>query len=595
MGTCASRRWPKSPRATEAAKGACSLRIISINDVYELDNLPRLKSLVAEKSAGWPCENVVTCLAGDFLAPSLLSSLDAGMGMVKVLNNIPVDLVCFGNHESDIPYNKLLLRISEYQGTWLNSNMPDFEPELPRYALRRLRSEAGAPGARTVAFLGLCIGGGPWGIMYREGAFGGAAVTMVPVLEAARHAHAELRAKRPEVDEVVPLTHQDLREDRLLAGTGLFPVIVAGHDHDVVLERHGPRSCPVVKAGSDATHAAVIDLRWRSAAADTPPVVTVTHIDLSTYEPDPELVVKIERIKRPVLELETATVYELPVGEEITSVGARYHEVSMGRLVATALRECLHCDAAIINSGAVRGNRAYVGGISYGDLKRECPFPSPIVVIRMPFSILREAVQSSRRPWWDIAEGGSPREAASALQVDEGIRIDSQHRPVSIYHKIPKEEEELCAVACDTRVLKRNDVLKQYCKRFPERVPPDDAGRPVLPLLVEFFCGQLWRRLIDSTTGPKATPSAWEASSSRRAVIEDAFDIFDHDRDGLVNQAELTRAVERRLGHQLSSRIVVEQMIAMLDIDNDGMLTQAELRHGMTKIVSGVAPKIASL
>ena len=81
------------------------LRIIQINDVYELDNFPRLKTLIDQHQHTLPynnsnCENddegpdstddrpdvCITVCAGDFLSPSLLSSLDKGRGMVDILN-----------------------------------------------------------------------------------------------------------------------------------------------------------------------------------------------------------------------------------------------------------------------------------------------------------------------------------------------------------------------------------------------------------------------------------------------------------------------------------------------------------------------------
>ncbi|CAK0845347.1 unnamed protein product, partial [Prorocentrum cordatum] len=91
------------PVQSDLPKRACRLRIIAVNDVYLLDNLPRLSTLVAQEANGMPRQNVVTTLAGDFLAPSLLSSLDFGSGMVTCLNRVPVDYVCFGNHEQDLP------------------------------------------------------------------------------------------------------------------------------------------------------------------------------------------------------------------------------------------------------------------------------------------------------------------------------------------------------------------------------------------------------------------------------------------------------------------------------------------------------------
>ena len=113
--------------------GGCRARIFHVNDVYVLDNLPALKTAVAVESGDLPRSNVITTLAGDFLGPSLLSSLDHGVSMVDMMNRVPVDAVCFGNHESDVPYEALKTRIGEFKGKWINSNMPAFEPKLPEY------------------------------------------------------------------------------------------------------------------------------------------------------------------------------------------------------------------------------------------------------------------------------------------------------------------------------------------------------------------------------------------------------------------------------------------------------------------------------
>lgn len=57
------------------------LRIIAINDVYELEDLPRLGTALREaREQAGPNVTVLGVLAGDFLAPSILSSLDKGKG-----------------------------------------------------------------------------------------------------------------------------------------------------------------------------------------------------------------------------------------------------------------------------------------------------------------------------------------------------------------------------------------------------------------------------------------------------------------------------------------------------------------------------------
>ena len=103
------------------------LRIIHVNDVYTLENIPALRTCVEAQCQAVGRTNVLTTLAGDFLAPSMLSSIDNGHGMIRMLNEVPVDAVCFGNHESSVPYGALVQRINEFGGAWLNSNMPSLK------------------------------------------------------------------------------------------------------------------------------------------------------------------------------------------------------------------------------------------------------------------------------------------------------------------------------------------------------------------------------------------------------------------------------------------------------------------------------------
>ena len=70
----------KATRMTEKYNGSDQrLRIIFINDVYEVDKLAHFAGIKENFSKG--CDLVVGVLAGDFLAPSFLTSLDNGKGV----------------------------------------------------------------------------------------------------------------------------------------------------------------------------------------------------------------------------------------------------------------------------------------------------------------------------------------------------------------------------------------------------------------------------------------------------------------------------------------------------------------------------------
>lgn len=564
----------------------CRMRIIAVNDVYLLENFPRLKTLIDKESRGFPPGNVISTLAGDFLAPSLLSSIDAGFSMVKVMNATPINMVCFGNHDgNDIPYAKLVHRIAEFDGQWLNSNMPDFVPTLPESVVWELADENGSRCARKVGFLGFLLGGGKYKAMYHEDAFGGAHKGIVPVMEAVRGAVHRCHERYADLDEVIPLTHQDMPQDVEMAEMGIFPVIVGGHDHHQMYEVHKDAhgfECHIVKAGQDAIQAAIIDLEWAPDPFCSPKV-TVAFRDVADYAPNPSLVELVEKVQRPVRELESATLVELLPGEILTSVNARFQDVSLARMLASAVRACLLCDAAIINSGTIRGNKEYRKCISYGDLKVECPFASAIVVVQMPFQVLRDAVRWSRRPWWESKE---PQEAKSALQVDNGMKLDD-HYPVTICNG-PPSEEVLYNVACDTYVLRRNEVLNRYCHDHPDRVPPADSGRPLVPILVEFFLTNMWRRLIKvacQSTMSRATVRQFEMTHSSSLCLR-IFEFLDDDRDGKIDAHDLKTAVVTALGSTLSSAIIVEQMLQMIDADGKGAVSECDLREAVRKLYS---------
>jgi hypothetical protein len=55
--------------------GGMSIRIIAVNDVYELANFPRLRTLFKQLSEDPKVSRTVCFLAGDFVSPSILSSM----------------------------------------------------------------------------------------------------------------------------------------------------------------------------------------------------------------------------------------------------------------------------------------------------------------------------------------------------------------------------------------------------------------------------------------------------------------------------------------------------------------------------------------
>ena len=111
------------------------LRVLTINDVYSLDNYPRFATAVKQaRTSSKQLDCVVTStLNGDFLSPCILTAIDGGRSMLEGLNMAEVDYVCLGNHELDLPWKSLAQKLSDFNGKVINSNVHNEEmSKFPR-------------------------------------------------------------------------------------------------------------------------------------------------------------------------------------------------------------------------------------------------------------------------------------------------------------------------------------------------------------------------------------------------------------------------------------------------------------------------------
>jgi len=524
-----------------------TLRIVSMNDVYTLENLPRMKNLLRRRASEAPADATLVVVAGDFLAPNLLSSLDGGRGIVDCMNDLGVTHVVLGNHEDDVPTQELQARLRELKAVCLGTNVRGFDPALPASDV----VEVGAGDARRVrvGLVGVVMNDPT---VYRDAPFGGA--QLLPANEAALTEAATLARDRA-CASVIPITHQPLEDDRALARrwkSPPLPVIVGGHEHVVIVEEDD--GAWIVKAGMDGMAAAVIDLRWPAltpppGAADAPSV-TVRIEPVDGYEEDAELRSRVDGHMLKVRALESAPLMTLAPDEELSSVGIRARQTSMGTLICSRLRDALGAEACLFNAGGIRASRSYHGHVTYGDLKQEVPFDNEIVVVRMPGRVLREAVEASRAL--------APGESGGYLQVDDGTLVSGPGQRVTAVAGAPLDEGREYRVALVRNLLDGMDhiePLARFGRAHPEKVPPHGSGREVKIVLVDAFARALWSRL-------------------------GGFDAVDADHDGRVTKSEIADAVAR-LTHDAPSSVAAGLVLQAIDVKQQGAITRDEVEgHG---------------
>lgn len=568
-----------SDNADGASMRECTLRIFHVNDVYTLEYLPVLKTAIATLSEGIPNSNVLTTLSGDFLAPSLLSSLDNGRGMVDMMNDIPIKAVCFGNHEADVPYEALVDRISEFKGVWLNSNMLGFEPKCPENHLLELE------GGRRIGLIGLNVGGGKDRALYRNKAFNGFAKKIVPVLDAVDDAVDAVKSKYSNLDAIIPLTHQSIEDDRILAERNpSFPIILGGHDHFEVVENDGnDTDLPViVKAGANAKKLVVIDVIWPAGAPHAAkPNIKVRLENLkpnqSKFKADEQSVQRMHRWMQPVEELKQATMY-VAIPKTLSSKGSRIGPCSMATFLTSCLRDAAQVDIAVLNSGAVRADKIYETGIvTYADLTNECPFPSQMLVINIDGSTLSDAVQYSRRPWTN----DPPEVSGEVFHVDDRVILN---RDFSIHSVLGKElvKDSMYELLVDAYMVNGNPVIAEYAKQYPERIPHEDSGKATLALLVQYFIDQIWISLMQAG-GVSLSPRSPLPCTAIEAQAKSFLHQLDQSGTGFISPSELKAGITQWLGPTFSSNVVTSQCMTAMDKNGDNSVSVQELKAYMIR------------
>jgi hypothetical protein len=104
----------------------------------------------------------------------------------------------------------------------------------------------------------------------------------------------------------------------------------------------------------------------------------------------------------------------------------------MGALLAQAIKEELNTDLCVINGAPIKGDMEYDSGVvTFRELKEELPFPTKMISVNMPGSVLQDAIYYSR------TSGQEGQERRGFLQVDIGVVIEGQ------YDWLKDEPEEL--------------------------------------------------------------------------------------------------------------------------------------------------------
>lgn len=449
LGTIDARGQEATPR------DRADLTLLQINDVYvatpvdggKAGGLARVASL--KKQLAQAGRNVVLMLAGDFLSPSVASSIFRGRQMVEGLNAAGLDVATLGNHEFDFGVDVLLERMKEARWTWVVSNVQDEQTGQPiggarPYLIRQY-------GRLNVGFLGLCLTGEEITPDKRRG------VKMIDPFEAAATYVPIL--KREGADVLIALTHLDFADDRRLAER--FPeidVIIGGHEHFPITTF--VNRTLITKAGGDARFVARLDLARPSAGAALErhfELVPIT--DALPDDPDTGRVTADYEAK-------LGKELEVVVGATTTPLNAvaesvRSAESNLGNLIADAMRVEVGADLTIVNAGTIRSNRVYPPGqLTRRDLLAIHPLGGVTCKVEVPGQIVLDALNHGVARIGESV-GRFPQVSGVTFQIDPSAPAGNRVRSVEVDGQ-PLDLRKPYTVAITDYMLKGGDGYTMF-------------------------------------------------------------------------------------------------------------------------------------
>ncbi len=419
------------------------ITFVHLNDTYRVGavedghagGFSRVVTVVRElKSQG---RDVRVMHGGDFLYPSLESSLWNGMQMVDAMNFMdalaPLYVVG-GNHEFDRRTSKPLInavKASEFE--WLGDNyrFRTGDADVDNALKSAFTIESGG---RTVGIFALTLhaddGGNERGYVPINKDYRGVAESVIEQFESAG------------VDAIVGLTHLHIWQDdeiaRLRARHPKLIFILGGHEHEPEHRALSDGSAAVMKGASNARTIWTVNLDFD---ANGQPVVTENQVHLNqqvALDPDYEVLATKWRSRLletfPFLEA-TVGVAALPLdGREVT---IRNEESNWGSFVADQMRGAFgkpQADLAFVNGGTLRIDDYIADDIQFEDIARTFGFSSYLRHMTVSGAEFREVMQAGYRGFGP-SKGYFPQISGFRICVDrsrnEGDRIVSLQLPTN--------------------------------------------------------------------------------------------------------------------------------------------------------------------
>lgn len=396
---------PKVSQTDGAADGKVEIKIVQINDVYEIDplndgaygGLARVAHVRDSIKKQNP--NTFVFLAGDFLNPSLLGTVKVegerlqGKQMVDVLNAVDIDLVTFGNHEFDLKEADLQKRLNESRFAWTSANTRHVTSDglQPFYSHRdgteipvsdyEIYEIVDADGDRVkFGVVGVTIDSNPKDY-----------VAYADVYSEMTRAYNEAQK---EADFVLGLTHVALNQDQEIARRiPELPLIMGGHEHYNMIVKEGKTI--ITKADANAktvyVHTLLYDLKSKNLIVDSElvPINADTPSDSEVETLVNGWVEVLDANLKEIIENPDEVIFNAEIPWDGTDEASRSIQTNVGDVITRAMTFVYpETQAAIVNGGSIRVDDKLSGVITSKDIFRILLFGGEVLKVELKGKLL---------------------------------------------------------------------------------------------------------------------------------------------------------------------------------------------------------------
>lgn len=355
-------------------------------------------------------KNIIVAHAGDTISPSLISGFDKGKHIIEILNMIKPDVFVPGNHEFDFGEDVFKKRMNEATFVRLAANLRDAKSQVLD----------GFVDNKMFFVDNLKIG--VFGLTDGESAKISNPETLQirPIVITATE-QAKL-LKDAGADLIVAVTHSDIKDDYRLLMSGHVDVILSGHDHNLNIFYNG--ESVIAETQSDGANVVAVDIsvKYRDGSKQIVWEPQFRVIDTALVVPNPTVLRKVSDVNTRYDKEMDNEIGRTDVELDSRNASVRSKETAIGNYIADVMRSATKADVALINGGALRGNRVYPAGsiITTKSVLRELPLNNKLITLEISGEDLRLALENA--VWMVGKDDGRFGQISGVRMV---VRLDS--------------------------------------------------------------------------------------------------------------------------------------------------------------------------